>query len=137
MSSRSSRRGGGDLYYHNSLTPPQCDALYERLAGLTPGQAQQILDELSGRLTIAQVRNPLRYCAVLIKRLRYGKFSPELGLGVVDARHAEFGRQALRARFESVAAIEASTQGRALPPRQRDAIRRIRTISSACPRKNG
>jgi hypothetical protein len=71
MSSLFPRNGGGDLWYPTNLTPAQRDVLSERLAGLTPDQAQQILDELSGRLAIAQVRNPLRYCAVLIKRVLF------------------------------------------------------------------
>ena len=78
-------RGGGELCYPKSLTPAQRQALHGRLAVLTQDQAQQILDELSGRLVIAQVRNPLRYCAVLIRRLQRGKFAPELGLTVASA----------------------------------------------------
>jgi hypothetical protein len=80
------RCSGGDLCYPKSLTPAQRDALQDRLRVLTHDQAQQILDELSGRLAIAQVKNPLRYCAVLIKRMQRGKFLPELGLHVADAR---------------------------------------------------
>ena len=135
MASQYPRGGGGDLCYPKSLTPTQREALCDRLSVLTHGQAQEILDELSGRLAIAQVRNPLRYCAVLIRRMQRGKFVPELGLTVADAREAEIGRQALLARIASVAAIESSPHQGALPPRQRDAIRRIRTMSSTRPRK--
>jgi Helix-turn-helix domain len=135
MPSHYPRCGGGDLCYPKSLTLAQRHALHDRLAVLTQDQAQQILDELSGRLAIAQVKNPLRYCAVLIKRMQRGMFFPELGLNVAGAREAETARHALLARIENVAAIASSAQRRALPPRQREAIRRIRTISSTRPRK--
>lgn len=127
MPSHYARCGGGDLCYPKSLTPTQRQALLDRLAVLTQDQAQQILDELSGRQAIAQVRNPLRYCAVLIKRMQRGKFVPELGLTIADARQAEVGRHAMLARIESVAAIESSSLRRALPLRQREAIQRMRT----------
>lgn len=135
MPSQFPQCGGGDLCYPKSLTPAQRHALHDRLAVLTQDQVQQILDELSGRVAIAQVKNPLRYCAVLIKRMQRGKFFPELGLNVAGAREAEIARHALLARIVNVAAIESSAQRRALPPRQREAIRRIRTISSTRPRK--
>jgi hypothetical protein len=137
MASQDSQRGGSDLWYPKSLTPAQRHALRDRLAVLMQDQAQQILDELSGRVAIAQVKNPLRYCAVLIKRIQRDRFLPELGLKVAEARAAEIGRQALLARMESVASIESSSQRRTLPLRQREAIRRARTLSNTLPRKGG
>jgi len=60
--------GGGELGFPKQLAPPQRRALHDRLTVLNHGQAQQILDELSGRMAVAQVKNPLRYCATLIER---------------------------------------------------------------------
>ncbi len=102
---------------------------------MTHDQAQQILDELTGRMAIEQVKNPMRYCATLIKRMQRGMFVPELGLNVADAREGEIARHALLDRIEKIAVIESSDQRRALPPRQREAIRRMRTISSTLARK--
>lgn len=48
--------------------------------------AQQILDELAGRMAIGKVRNPGRYCAALLKRAHRGDFRPDLGQNVVAAR---------------------------------------------------
>ena len=129
MPAQDSQGGGGELCYPKSLTPAQRLALRDRLAVLMHDPAQQILDELSGRLAIVQVKNPLRYCAVLITRMQRGRFLPELGLKVAEARAAEIGRHAVLARIKKITAIE-SAQRRALPPRQREAIRRMRTISS-------
>ena len=55
-------------------------------------------------MAIAQVKNPLRYCATLIERMQRGEFLPELGLKVGDTRQAEFARVAALARIEKVSA---------------------------------
>lgn len=133
--SRGTGGGGGDLIFSKDVTRRQRQALQERLTGMTHDQAQQILDELTGRMAIEQVKNPMRYCATLIKRMQRGMFVPELGLNVADAREGEIARHALLDRIEKIAVIESSDQRRALPPRQREAIRRMRTISSTLARK--
>lgn len=120
--------GGGDLFFPKDLTAGQRHVLRERLTVLTPGQAQQILDELAGRVAIAQVKNPIRYCATLIVRMQRGEFESELGLNVADTRRATLGQ------------IEKSATGSGpepvvLPDRLREAIRRMRTKSYAHSRK--
>ena len=96
--------GGGDLLYPKTLTPRQRQALQDRLTALNQVQAQQVLDELSGRMAIAQVKNPLRYCATLIERMQRGEFLPELGLKVGDARHAEVAHRVEVVRIKTISA---------------------------------
>src|ERR1019366_2107328 len=95
--------GGGEFFYPKDLTPKQRQALQERLTVVAPEHAQRILDELAGRMAISQVQNPIRYCATLIERLQRGKFLPELGLKVADARRAEDARRTALAQFEKSA----------------------------------
>jgi len=123
--------GGGEFVYPMDLTPRQRQALHDRLAVLTQDQAQQVLDELSGRMAIAQVKNPVRYCATLIEGVQRGKFLPELGLKVADARHAEVERRAARAESALASATESRPPQRDLPVKLREAIHRLRTKSRA------
>ena len=125
--------GGGsdDLLYSKDVSPRQRHALHDRLTVLSHDQAQQILDELSGRMAITQVKNPLRYCATLIERMQRGEFLPELGLNVADRRRAEVARRAALAQIEKTAATESKTSPRELPVKFREAIQRMRTKSSA------
>src|SRR5208282_2428015 len=127
--------GGGDLLYPKNLTPRQRQALQDRLAALTEDQAQQVLDELSGRMAIAQVKNPLRYCATLIERTQRGEFLPELGLKVGDARQAEVERRAELARIDRISVVQPDPQPREIPIEFRETVERIFPRSSALSKK--
>ena len=127
--------GGGDLIYPKGLTPAQEQALQERLAVLTQDQAQQILDELSGRMAIEQVKNPVRYCAALIERMERGEFSLELGLKVGDARDAEVARRAELARIDRISVVEPGPHPREVPIEFRETMDRIFPRSSAISKK--
>jgi len=115
--------GSSDLLYPKTLTPRQSQALQARLIVLNHAQAQEVLDELSGRMAIAQVRNPLRYCTTLIERMQRGEFLPELGLKVGDARQAE--RQAELARIETISVSRSRAGPREVPIEFREAMKRI------------
>lgn len=128
--------GGGDLFYPKTLTPAQRHALQDRLAVLTGDQAQQILDELSGRTAIAQVNNPIRYCAALIERMQRGEFLPELGPKVGDARQAEVARRGSLMRMEELSAIESRREPREIPIQFREAIERLLPKSSTFSKKD-
>jgi hypothetical protein len=127
--------GSGDLLYPNGLTPRQRHALRDRLAVLTDDQAQQVLDELSGRMVIAQVKNPLRYCATLIERMQRGEFLPELGLKVGDARQAEAAHRAEVVRIETISANGSRPELREIPIEFRETMDRIFPRSSAISKK--
>ena len=127
--------GGGDLIYPKNITPAQKQALQERLTILTQDQAQQILDELSGRMAIEQVKNPVRYCAALIERVERGEFSLELGLKVRDAREAEVGRRAELARIDRIAVVRPGPKPREVPIEFRETMERIFPRSSTLSKK--
>ena len=116
--------GGGDLCFPKGLSHSQRLALLSRLSALTYIQAQQVLDELAGRMQVTTVRNPLRYCTVLASRVRSATFSPDLGLKISDARRIA-GSQDERSQT-----AVAKTLSAAKPPKHiQDAIERIRGTS--------
>jgi hypothetical protein len=125
--------GGGDCFFPKGLNPSWRHALRQHLAALTPAAAQQVLDELAGRMAVTRVKNPVRYCAVLIERMRRGEFVPELGLGVADARQADIARQAERARAEQVSADGLKFDAVKLPKKLREALERARAKSNDPP----
>ena len=92
-----------------------------------------MLDELAGRMAVTRVKNPVRYCAVLIERMRRGEFVPELGLGIADARQADIARQVERARFDQVSAGELKREVVKLPQKLREAVERARAKSNVPP----
>lgn len=120
--------GGGDLCYPKNLTPRQRQALQERLTVLNRDQAQQILDELTGRMALTQVKNPLRYCATLVVRMQRREFKPELGLNIADRRQAAEAQRTAREQSEKSATGSAPV---GLPVRFREQMQRIRSNASA------
>ena len=121
---------------HPCMTRAQRHALQNRLVVLNQDQAQQVLDELSGRMAIAQVKNPIRYCAALIGSMRRGEFSPELGLKVEDERRAQVALRTELARIEKTVVIATKSEPREIPTQLQEILERMRTRSSA-PSKKG
>jgi hypothetical protein len=116
--------GGSDLCFPKGLTQSQRLALCSRLSALTSMQAQQVLDELAGRMLVTTVRNPLRYCTVLASRVTSATFLPELGLKISDARRIT-GLQ-----VERLDPAVAKNLSAAKPPKHiREAIERMRAAS--------
>ena len=113
-------RSGDDLVFPKGLTPSQGKALRHSLASLATDAAQKVLDELAARMAVTAVKNPLRYCMVLIDRMNRGAFLPELGLKIADARQAEF------ARLQQTPARPASAEVVKMPTQIREALTRMR-----------
>ena len=88
------RGGGSELCFPKTVSEAERQALEQQVAGLNHDNAQQVLRRARGRHGIKQIRNPIRYCAALVARLRRGQFKPELGLEVADRRAAEQQREA-------------------------------------------
>ena len=120
--------GGCDLIFPNALNQRQQQALEDRLGDLTVSDAQQILDELAGRMEINEVKNPIRYCETLIRRLQDGTFRPELGLKVLETRVAHEARAKARARTDARAARSVEPV-RKLPEHLSAPLARIRAKS--------
>ena len=88
--------GGGDLSFPKALSTAQRRAIERLLQGLEERDAQQVLDELAGRMASTAVRNPVGYCAALVERLKRGTFRLELGLAIADRRAVQRHRDGLR-----------------------------------------
>jgi hypothetical protein len=80
---------GGELCFPKSLSVEERRSIAKHLAGVSLDDAQQILDELGGRLEATKIRNPIRYCVELIRRFQRGAFQAELGLAIAERRRAE------------------------------------------------
>ncbi|HKE38868.1 MAG TPA: hypothetical protein VKG21_03435 [Casimicrobiaceae bacterium] len=87
-------------------------------------------------MAIAQVKNPIRYCAALIGSMRRGEFSPELGLKVEDERRAQVALRTELARIEKTVVIATKSEPREIPTQLQEILERMRTRSSA-PSKKG
>ena len=123
--------GGGDLCLPKGLSTLQGQAVAECLGRLNLDDAQQILDELAGRMACDKVHNPLRYCMGLVQRLRQGKFQLEVGLPIAERRAAERLRgQVLRARWTTSDLTE-DTPRPAIPETARAAFDRLRGGSTS------
>jgi hypothetical protein len=80
--------GGGDLCFPRALSTAQRRAIEHQLEGLEACDAQQVLDELEGRIASTTVRNPVGYCAALVESVRRGTFRLEAGLAIAERRAA-------------------------------------------------
>ena len=118
-------RSGDDLCFPKGLSPRQQQALRDRLASLATEHAQQVLDELAGRMAVATVKNPIRYCSVLASRLKRAAFFPELGLKVADARERERERAQ---RSQPPPPPRSENANSNLPSPIRNAIERMRAL---------
>jgi hypothetical protein len=130
-------RCGGDLLFPGALSRGQREALGKQLDSLSQETAQQVLDELAGRMNTTPVRNPIRYCAALVSRLLRGEFQPELGLQIADRRRAQRQREALLCANLTVtgAAVDESI-GR-LSESIRASLERMRLRSGSAPTHGG
>jgi hypothetical protein len=99
--------------------------------------AQQVLDELAGRMSSSQVRDPVRYCARLVERFKRGAFRLELGQAVEKRRHDERQRHALPTTQSSakLAATDRAIGG--LSVHIREALERLRPARESGQQDNG
>jgi hypothetical protein len=98
--------------------------------------AQQILDELAGRMTSTHVRDPVRYCARLVERFKRGEFHLELGRAVALQRQEVLKRQAA-STIASDANEESVFEIGGLPVRIRNALERIRRAANCNHKEDG
>ncbi len=91
------------LEYPKGLSAGERGEVRKKLAGFPTDLAQQLLDEVAGRMAAGAIRvTPLAYLRGLIKKAHAGEFTPEVALRVAETRtrrrHAETALQ----RVESV-----------------------------------
>jgi hypothetical protein len=128
---RANTGGGGEFFFPRGLTDSQRLALQGRLAKLTSAEAQQVLDELAGRMAVTPVKNPIRYCAVLASRMKRGAFAAELGLKIADARQTD------RPPSNQTPREEGQLDLTKLPRETRETIERLRARARAPQPKGG
>jgi hypothetical protein len=111
--------------FPKGLSSAQESALFRQLSGLSEEKVQQVLDELAGRMSVSQVRNPVRYCAALAASARRGQFLPELGRQVAERRAALRERDdAATARVTAIEDVGNSVP-REIPPSFRVAMEKL------------
>jgi hypothetical protein len=94
---------GGDLCFPEGLTPAQRRGITKQLAHIDRATAQQLIDELAGRMRATTIKSPIRYCAALADRWKRGEFAPELAPAIAGER--------LAARQPEAAACAPSSAG--------------------------
>ncbi|MHB8257124.1 MAG: hypothetical protein ACYDHY_12160 [Acidiferrobacterales bacterium] len=93
-----------------------------RLAALPDSVAQDLLDELAGRLNAKTVHDaPLSYLRALIARAEAGTFTPEAGVRVAQARERQEEPVVLKQRDSPVRAPPC-------PAHQGEHLARIRQV---------
>jgi len=99
------------LEYPKGLSPSERTDAQRRLARLPPEIAQQLLDELAARLKAGTIRvSPLVYLKGLIKRANTGRFVPEAGLNVADAREKRRRNEAYVQRLQKLNDVSMTEQ---------------------------
>ena len=123
--------GGGDrnqLEYPNGFLDQERRLAHELLAAFPTALAQQLLDELAGRMAGDSIRSaPLAYLRGLARRAKVGDFTPELALGVAGARKRR--RQVEAALHRAEAACEKDLAANATN-KDDPLVRRLATLRS-------
>ena len=105
VSGTAQRRGEkfSTLEYPKGLSASERTEALKRLAGLSADLAQQLLDELAGRMDAGLIKvAPLAYLRGLIRKARAGEFTPEMALRVAETRWRRQQTEATLQRLETV-----------------------------------
>ena len=98
-------RGGGqapELVFPKGLSEAERTSARRQLVGFPEALAQQLLDELAGRMAAGAIQvAPLAYLRGLVGRARQGRFTPELALRVSDQRRRRQQAEAALRRVEA------------------------------------
>lgn len=123
--------GGGEICFPTALSDAQRQALRRRLSGVSDDAAQQLVDELAGRMNATHVRNAICYCAALMRRFERGEFQPELGVRVAEQRHALRQRKERAGAAIGTARASPNAVPGELPERIRASLERMRRKSKS------
>ena len=119
-------RSGGDMCFPKALSTAQRRAIERQLEGLDACDAQQVLDELAGRLAGKMVRNPVGYCAALVASLKRGEFRLERGLAIAEQRAAQRHREGLSIAHTSASQSAEIALPKGIPASVRAMFDRVR-----------
>ena len=113
IKSRIQDRGGGkvcELHYPKDLVPSERTRAEGMIGAVDPPLNQQVLDEWAGIIAADDIRASQLGCLrALIKRAQEGKFTPERGLRIAQARLAERRVQAQAAKLPELAPVDESS----------------------------
>jgi hypothetical protein len=123
--------GSGGLCFPEGLSRTQQEALRKMLAGVQKESAQQVLDELAGRMKATKVRNPIHYCAALVRRLKQGTFVADIGVRIAEERRREQAPDRAQQRASDLALKAQTTQ---LPRKLQTLLERVRRNADGTPR---
>jgi hypothetical protein len=107
-------------------SPTQLAAIGAQVAVLSHDDAQQVLDELAGRMDARHVRNPVGYCAKLVERLKRGEFHPVAGLAAAKQRQVNEREQRTMSERETTTRTPVDGTHNRLPERIRSSLERMR-----------
>lgn len=107
--------------------------LEKQLAGLDARTAQQIVDELAGRMALGRLRSPSRYAGALIKRALRGEFRPELGIEIARRRRVD-GKAGQQRKPAAATPAWKDFASASLPDELRLALERMKARSLAVQR---
>lgn len=130
------REGRRDLCFPGSVSEAQQRALARQLDGLSQEIAQQVLDELEGRMNAAPIRDPIGYGARLIERARRGEFRPGIGRAVAKRRQVDEHGDRARFELQTSADPRASATVQRLPECFRIAAELVRQGARAEPNRS-
>ena len=130
------RTGRSELHFPKGIPDALRNALERHVCELTRVDAQQVLDELTGAMNSRTVRNPIRYCAALIERLKRGDFHLELGIEVEARRAADLQRAAALRNTSSATNKTPHPALKPLPEDLRAPMERMRARSAALPARD-
>ena len=101
------------LIFPEKLSPAQQLAVATLLSLIPAPYAQQILDELAGKMLCFEVYNPVGFLRALVRHWREGTFTPELALEVAQRRTDRRRRDRIRVATERVmrARLEGTSSG--------------------------
>lgn len=122
-------RGGGELIFPNALLPEERPAA-QALVMRCPHLAQQLLDELAGRMSTNAIRaSPIGYLRGMVQRAHAGDFVLELGVRIAAGRRqreeAELLREKQANEKRQLSLERASPEYQARVAQRRAEIRRI------------
>jgi hypothetical protein len=125
------RSGSDELCYPKAISDGQRYELEVLVRELPQHQAQQVLDELAGRMAIAAVRNPVGYVAELVRRATTGNFQRQLGMQIAERRAAEQQRRERLRDSRTAITSQAKESVARLPAELRASLEALRARAAA------
>ena len=103
------------LTFHKNISNAVKAEMKKRLFGLDLCVAQNLLDELTGRMAIQEIKNPLVYLVAMKRKFLEGEFSMELGIQIKENREVLANRLEIEKAKENNFQTECSQNKKSAP----------------------